>query len=733
MEVPTNRSSAEQAAPLILQRDQILQDILTQIDGLQKREPRLKDVDTKPLKEEVLAPLLRNEFDTEVQIRGFLRALQYTAGFKESLGKIGRPDLKEQIGAFIDGKSATEVLSGKTFVLPASKKHGVVGKGKDHKSFVDVLESIPLKFEKAFGRGLPKIYEDQAQTKVMEVHLNDEFVNWGESVKNTPTYTFVPTTVLGIQNLVRHASAHNLRVRCSGFRHSWSPIFSQTSEILISFVNLAEVTTLPDPMSLIPGEYTGIDVPELKTIDLKEQTSSTKRLCRIGAAVTNEEFRRWAVANNAWALPIGVIMVEVTMGGTNAPICHGAGRRHPTLSDFVRRVEYVDCKGVVQTVSDPRQLKVAAGAFGLLGIVTHLTFELDAMTYAVMEPRKVDVGLAIPPLRKEDIPPVLRADWYGKQDAEARMESARQEFVRRARDDYYSEWFWFTYQPKAWVNTWNPVDVAEAAVEYPNGAQTFVQWLEGWIGGVLTESTLFNLIPGHWQAQLLAASGMAALPPTFGEHDTPTFKTQLPNALHFRRGTQNMRVRDVEFEIPIPGLASDPSQPDFSVVQRAWWDAINLVYAPEYTASAHATAPMRLTLELRIMGGSDMVLAPQRGNTHGTASIEVLTVPDAAADKEWAGFAQKIADKWMALQDGNGRVLNVRPHWAKEWDGLKMGPEIGGKRMEARKFLREVAYKDAIPEFVEILKEIGQLQGWGLEEVKERFSNELWDDLVFGR
>ncbi|KAJ7203895.1 hypothetical protein GGX14DRAFT_648172 [Mycena pura] len=429
-------------------------------------------------------------------------------------------------------------------------------------------------------------------------------------------------------------------------------------------------------------------------------------------------------------------MVEITMGGANAPICHGAGRRHLTVSDYVRRVEYVDCRGVVQTVSHPRQLKVAAGAFGLLGVVTHLTFELDAMTYAVMEPRKVDIGLAIsiPPLRKEDIPPVLRAEWYSKQDAEVQMESARQEFVRRARDDYYSEWFWFTYQQKAWVNTWNPVSVAEAAVQYPSDVEIFLQWLEGWVGGSLmtSYSILFNLIPGYWQAQLLATTGMAALPPTFREDDTPTIKTQLPNALHFRRGIQNMRVRDLEFQIPIPGLPSDPSQPDFSVIQRAWWDAINLVYAPEYTASVFTTSPMRLTLELRIMGGSDMVLAPQRGNTHGTASIEVLTVPDAAADNEWAGFAQKIADKWMALQDGNGTALNVRPHWAKEWDGLTMGPEVKGlERLDARKFLKDVVYRDAIPEFVDILREIGQVQGWGLEEVKQRFSNELWDELVF--
>jgi hypothetical protein len=61
-------------------------------------------------------------------------------------------------------------------------------------------------------------------------------------------------------------------------------------------------------------------------------------------------------------------------------------------------------------------------------------------------------------------------------------------------------------------------------------------------------------------------------------------------------------------------------------------------------------------------------------------------------------------------------------------EGVKMGP----KKMEVGKFLKEVVYKDVISEFVEILKEIGQGQGWGLEEVKQRFSNELWDELLYG-
>lgn len=166
MQPPTITSpSGEQ---VILQRDYILRDILANIDELQRNEPGLKDVDTKPLKEEVIAPVLRNEFDTEVQIRGFLRALQHTPAFKKSFDKVGRPELKEQIRAFIDGKSATDVPGTESFVLPASNKHGVVGKGKDHNSIVEV-ELILAKLKEASGPHLPKIYEDKAQTKVMEV------------------------------------------------------------------------------------------------------------------------------------------------------------------------------------------------------------------------------------------------------------------------------------------------------------------------------------------------------------------------------------------------------------------------------------------------------------------------------------------------------------------------------------------------------------------------------------
>jgi hypothetical protein len=175
----------------------------------------------------------------------------------------------------------------------------------------------------------------------------------------------------------------------------------------------------------------------------------------------------------------------------------------------------------------------------------------------------------------------------------------------------------------------------------------------------------------------------------------------------------------------LPSSASSPSgpRPDYTIVRRAWWDIISLCYRDSST-------PMRLTLELRIMGGSDLLMAPQNGNTWGTASIEVLSIPDAVRDDEWVPFLQEVVDKWSEYKGvmkigGEEELLNLRPHWAKEWDQVR----IRGK--EAKEYLRDVAYKERIPEFRDVLTGIGREQGWGLADLKGRFSNELWDYMVF--
>ena len=144
---------------------------------------------------------------------------------------------------------------------------------------------------------------------------------------------------------------------------------------------------------------------------------------------------------------------RVTIGGVNGPICHGAGARHDTVYDYVRELGYADANGKLREVTDPGHSRAAAGCFGLLGVVTHITFELDKMTYAVLKPRKVDIARAIPPLDINQIPPALGDEKWGKSGYTEEFEACRKDFEKQAANHYYSKWFWFTLQQRVWVNT----------------------------------------------------------------------------------------------------------------------------------------------------------------------------------------------------------------------------------------------------------------------------------------
>jgi hypothetical protein len=201
--------------------------------------------------------------------------------------------------------------------------------------------------------------------------------------------------------------------------------------------------------TIIPSAEPKID-PNSEFEGISLLTTSPHPLVAIKAGTTNEQFRRWCLANKTVCLPFNVIMVEITFGGSNAPICHGAGLSTSTLSDLVAEVQYVDANGVLQTVSDPKELRAAAGCFGLLGPVTQLTLRVDMMRMAVMNPVKLRTALAIPPPDGYPIP--KEVDMRGV--TPQMLQHAKEEFVKKCETSYYLEWFWFPYQKEVWVNTW---------------------------------------------------------------------------------------------------------------------------------------------------------------------------------------------------------------------------------------------------------------------------------------
>lgn len=106
------------------------------------------------------------------------------------------------------------------------------------------------------------------------------------------------------------AIKENKRVRGAGFRHTWSNMYSNNNEILVSLLSLSLATGSSSEVheDAVDGPPTEFNRIELYKEDVPG-SGGKKRWARIGAGVTNEAFRIWAI-ENGWTLPLNVIMVE---------------------------------------------------------------------------------------------------------------------------------------------------------------------------------------------------------------------------------------------------------------------------------------------------------------------------------------------------------------------------------------------------------------------------------------
>lgn len=565
-------------------------------------------------------------------------------------------------------------------------------------------------------------------------YLKNTFKNWGKTVENKPAFTFFPHTLAGLRNIITWANDLGKRVRVAGYRHTWTHFYSQDNEVLISLMGNKEATELPVFHKPLDGSnpFQFVELVD-KPFDEKGQN---KHLCKVGPATTNEQFRRWVMNSlekqgpqNAWTLPLNVIMVENTLGGTTTLACHGAGINNKTLSDLVTEIEFVNPKGELQKVgykiTDPEEkqiegkqlIKTAAACFGMLGVVTSITVKLDQLTFARMQPIKPRLALAVPPPAGYVLPKSLPIPLMRGITADD-LKQAEQDFISRCENDYYSEWFWFSLHNNCWVNTWKNNGDAKESKNYPSYVSSEAQETEEYLFELANKSVM-RIMPAKCQTNFISDTAMDLLP------DNKEIITPLIDALHFKRGIQNMLVQDMEFEIPIPALEN--GKPDWSICQKAWWDVITTVYE---WLDKKGQIPMRLPLEMRIMGGSDITMAPQHGNKLGTCSIEVLTLDDGLVDKaQWQAFMQAIADKWSAYTDFQGKPLNVRPHWAKQWEGLTI-QRHEEKRKDILEYIKQDAYKNEIPEFKRDLDLIAKQGGYTLSHLK-MFSNPLLDKIFY--
>lgn len=545
---------------------------------------------------------------------------------------------------------------------------------------------------------------NEADGTPVTVYRNERWRNWASTQAAVPAFTFVPSTVAGVVAIVRYALAESLRVRVSGTRHSWSDVFSGDGGVMVAMTPPA----IAEGTVVLPRNPADIELEAVRFVRETTDADGTREgLVHVGAAATADHLRAWAARHRQWALPALPVLVEITFGGSVSALCHGAGLTHATtVADLVADVTFVNARGVVQTVDDPVQLRAAAGCFGLRGVVVAYTLRAVPMGFAAYAPRTVPTPLAVPPLLRADLP--RNRDFSDADFTDAQLAAAAATFERDARR-FYAEWFWFPYQEECWVNTWDLGAPDPGDDVRPSAADVHAQNVQAALGR-LYEQSLLRLLPGRVQARQLGDVAMRLLPS--GE----ALPTLLSEAIHFRRGIHRMPVRDMEVAIPLPPRGDDPSAPDLGVCRAAWWAAIQEVYA------RLPAAPMRTTLEMRVTGGSQMLLSSQRGNALGTAHTEVLTnmvTPEA----EWAEFKQALMDRWTALTDAAGLPLNVRTHWAKEWPPPMRGVPI-------MQDMREFAYREALPAFKSTAKQVADAGGYTFEQSLKTFGHTTFTDLL---
>jgi len=170
--------------------------------------------------------------------------------------------------------------------------------------------------------------------------------SWSGTVDYGPGPLHAPTSVAELQALVGRSE----RLRALGTRHSFSEIAASTAD-------LVTVTRMP--------------------ADIEIDTAA--RTVRVAGGV---RYGKLAVALHAQGLQLPNMgsLPHISVAGASATGTHGSGDRRRSLACAVRSIELVTAGGDLLTLSreaDPEIFDGAVIALGTLGIVTHLTLDLD--------------------------------------------------------------------------------------------------------------------------------------------------------------------------------------------------------------------------------------------------------------------------------------------------------------------------------------------------------------------
>jgi hypothetical protein len=562
-----------------------------------------------------------------------------------------------------------------------------------------------------------KVEEWKEDDGTLVKSFHKEFINWGRTAQFKPFAILQPSSTGGLKNIVKWAKAHQKRVRVVGYPHSWSNLFREDGDILVSLCSLPVLVLSPTAKhpayNAVSNEFERIEL-----IQEEQMNGKGYGTLRIGAGVTMYQLQDWTRDNGyKYYFPFNIVMTEITVGGAIGPMCHGSGILNPTLSDLVVGLRFVNVHGDIQEVTDIHQLRTAAGAFGLMGVIISLNFRFEKMKWALMAPEKHLIEQAIPPPINFEIPQHMTTP------SKTLNNLLWDRFIELAERSHYCEWVWFARHRECWVNCWEAQDETPALwEEYPTALDSWLQDKEIVLGNEVFNGHKIANLPYKVVGEIFSTATMAVLPPNLVQ--TGKITAPVCDALHFRHGIQNIPCIDFEVEIPIPTV---DGHPQWEIVREAWWVVIKDCYD-------HHDTPLTVGLTMRLNGGSEMTLSPQHGNAR-TCSIEVSS-HTIVTTEDWNAYIQRVFDLLCDVAEKYGLRDKVRPNWAKPWQGLTWTSSYNDAKssMDIADYFRNVTYHDAIIDFRNGLNGLGQSAQtrYSAEDCRLVFSNPLLDYVIYG-
>jgi FAD/FMN-containing dehydrogenase len=175
-----------------------------------------------------------------------------------------------------------------------------------------------------------------------------DFVNWAGTVRARPLRWAAPTSVAGVQAVVRAAGAAGERVRVVGSGHSWS--------------------TIAAPEGAVAVRLDALDA--IRSVDVARRRVVVEAGCRLRVLLD-------VLDRHGLTLPIVGSIADQTLAGMLATGTHGSSLHHGGIATQVRRVVLVDGTGArVEIGEDDPRLPGVRVHLGALGVVVELELEV---------------------------------------------------------------------------------------------------------------------------------------------------------------------------------------------------------------------------------------------------------------------------------------------------------------------------------------------------------------------